>query len=269
MTLFLINPEKEFLVVRHSFLNGNTYDLDRLLEDTSALEKYLNGRRAVLCLEGDILQLEETGEVVLTHRNFMPLHHGTYRKLHEREIAASLQEVLDKIGFHQETPRVVLCFEPKAITAKATIDTTVRLLQERGIEDAYFDSFFGRKLDDVATANERYGTGYKRSLHLSFHIAGLSTLQLPLPYFTPRKDYDIVTVPKKVSFGDIGEPVIYGAVGDVETLQRVAENPTVYGAYVRRKEGTGFVGGLKMFWNSISNTERLRRTPTSEYKALD
>ncbi len=267
MNQFLIDPEKEFLVIRHSFLNGNTYDLDRLLEDTSALEKYLNGRRAVLCLEGDILQLEETGEVVLTHRNFMPLPQSTYRKLHEREIAASLQEVLDKIsGFYQKTPeqRVLLCFEPKVITAKATIDTTVRLLQERGIKDAYFDSFFGRKLDDVATANERYGTGYKRSLHLSFHIGTLSTLYFPLPYFTPRTAYDIVTVPKKVSFLEIGEPVIYGAVGDVETLQRVAENPNVYGAYVRRKEGKGMIGAFKMFWNSVTNKERFRRIQKDE-----
>lgn len=255
----LINPQTEFLVVRHSYLNGNTYVLENVIEETLSLEKHLNGRKAVLCLEGDVLQVEETGEVVLTHQNFQSLSQDTYQQLREKQIAASLQEVLEKVVSQDSEQRIVLCFEPKAITKKKTIDATVQALARYGIADAYFDSFFGSKLDLVAAANNVYKTNYCRSLHLSGNIGSVHFPPQWLPYFSPAEGYDIVTVPKKVSFGDVGEPVIYGAVGDVDTLKRVAEQPDVYGAYVRLKEGKGIMGTLTMSWNSLTNTKRLRK----------
>ncbi len=262
MSNFLIDPKKEFLIVRHSYLNGNTYVLENVIEETLSLENQLNGRKAVLCLEGDVLQVEETGEVVLTHQNFRSLSRDTYRQLRERQIAASLHEVLEKIAAFRDTcpeQRVVLCFEPKAITKKETIDATVQALTRYSIVDAYFDSFFGSKLDLVAAANTGCQTNYGRSLHLSGNIGSVRFPPRWLPYFSPAQGYDIVTVPKKVSFGDVGEPVIYGAVGDVETLRRVAERPNVSGAYVRLKEGKGVGGALKMFWNSVTNRESYRK----------
>lgn len=253
-----INPQTEFLVVRHSYLNGNTYMLEQVIGETFSLEKHLNGRKAVLCLEGDVLQVEETGEVVLTHQNFQSLSQNTYQQLRKKQIAASLQEVLEKVHGYSEQ-RIVLCFEPKAITKKKTIDATVQALARYGIADAYFDSFFGSKLDLVAAANKVYKTNYCRSLHLSGNIRSVHFPPQWLPYFNPVEGYDIVTVPKKVSFGDVGEPVIYGAVGDVDALKRAAEQPDVYGAYVRLKEGKGIMGALTMFWNSLTNTQRYRK----------
>jgi len=246
----------EFLAVHHSVLNGNTYNVSQLVEDTLSLGKYTNGRTMVPCFEGDILQVRETGEVVLTHQNFFQLSQDKYRDLKERKLAASLKEVLDKIATYSQKSdgqRVVLCFEPKGITSKATIDQTVSLLKEYGIKDAYFDSFFGGKLDAVQEANNNNGTDYVRSLHL---IGNLFGGQLMME--RPREGYDIVTVPHTMSFGAVGEPVIYGAVGSTEILKIIAEQPHVYGAYVRLKEGAGLKGALVKLLNSVTNTEKFR-----------
>lgn len=262
MTSQLIAPE-EFLAVRHSVLNGNTYDVGQLVEDTLRLEKHINGRRVVPCFEGDILQVRETGEVVLTHQNFYQLSQEKYRNLKERKLAASLREVLDKVFRYRQKggdQRIVLCFEPKSITSKATIDETVRLLKSYGIEDAYFDSFFGKKLDLVTDANKEHKTNYARSLHLIGNFCKGKVMMT-----RPREGYDVLTVPHTMSLGNVGEPVIYGAVGSTEILERIAAQPHVQGAYVRLKEGAGLKGALVKLWNSVTNTEKLRQTHISEY----
>lgn len=168
----LTSPE-EFLAVRHSVLNGNTYDVDRLVEDTLRLRQYAPGRIVIPCFEGDLLQVRETGEIVLTHQHFFPLSQNHYRDLKERKLAASLNEVLDKVaGYKQRSPeqKVVLCFEPKLITDPRTIDETVHRLKEYGLKDVYFDSFFGEKLDMVEAANKKHGTNYARSFHIVGNI---------------------------------------------------------------------------------------------------
>jgi len=262
MSSQLVTPE-EFLAVRHSVLNGNTYDVGQLVDDTLGLEKHTNGKTVVPCFEGDILQVRETGEVVLTHQNFSQLSQHNYRDLKERKLAASLQEVLDKIATYRQGDggqKIVLCFEPKSITSKATIDETVRLLKSYGIEDAYFDSFFGGKLDLVAGANQEHETDYARSLHLIGNVHRGKIMMT-----RPREGYDVVTVPHTMSFGDVGEPVIYGAVGSTKILERISEKPHVQGACVRLKEGAGLKGALVKLWNSVTNTEKLRQTHISEY----
>ena len=254
---------KEFLAVRHSVLNGNTYDIEKLVEDTLCLERYTPGRKVVPCFEGDLLQVRETGEAILTHQNFFPLSQERYRDLKERKLAASLKEVLDKIAaFRQKNSdqKVVLCFEPKSITREATIKETVRWLKEYGISQAYFDSFFGGKLDMVASANKDHETNYARSLHL---IGNLFAAHLMMD--RPREGYDLLTVPHALSLGEVGESVIYGAVGSTEILERVAENPQARGAYVRLEEGAGIRGAAIKLWNSVTNTEKLRRTHLSEF----
>lgn len=245
-----------FVVVRHSILNGNAYSVDEHVEDMLKLEQHTNGRLVLPCFEGDLLQVEGTGEIVLTHRNFKPLVQKEFRDLRDQHIAASLDEALDKINnFHarnSEMP-IVLCLELKAITSKATVYETVRRLHQDGIHHAYFDSFFGRKLDEVAAANRKYGTAYGRSLHLCGNIGRLHFAVAPRP-----QRYDMLTVPKATSFGNPGEPVIYGAVGSRSVLGRIAERPDVIGAYVRLHEGAGVLGAAKMLMNSMSNTRQLR-----------
>lgn len=253
----------EFLAVRHSVLNGNTYDVGKLVEDTLKLEQHLNGRRAVPCFEGDILQVAETGEIVLTHQNFSSLSKVKYQALREQKIAASLLEVLDKIAaYKQKNPdqKVVLCFEPKYITDKKTIDEAVLALKEYGIQDAYFDSFFGGKLDLVQQANLKYGTNYPRSLHLIGNVGKRQLIMTPA-----EQGHDVLTVPHAMSFGKVKEPVIYGAVGSTEILERIAEDPQTVGAYIRLKEGAGVKGALLKLWNSVTNTQELRKTTVSLY----
>ncbi len=172
------------------------------------------------------------------------------------------QPVYDKIAkYNQENDdqRVVLCFEPKSITSNETIDETIRLLSEYEIKDAYFDSFFGGKLDAVEEANEKHQTNYSTSLHLMGNISGIKMMVTQ-----PKKGYDIVTIPHTMSMGEIDEPLIYGAVSSIEILQEVAGNSLVQGAYVRLKEGSGVKGALVKLWNSITNTEKLRQTHISE-----
>lgn len=79
----------------------------------------------------------------------------------------------------------------------------------------------------------------------------------------PRSEADILTVPKTMSFFDVGKPLIYGAVGSTDLLERIAEDPQVRGAYVRIKEGSGIRGALTQLWNSVTNTEKLRQTNLS------
>jgi len=88
---------KEFLAIRHSVLNGNTYDVEKLVKDTLKLKKYINGRKIVPCFEGDITQVKETGEIILTHHNFIPVSQKKYADLKNRKLATSLKEVLEKI----------------------------------------------------------------------------------------------------------------------------------------------------------------------------
>jgi hypothetical protein len=256
----IINPIEEFLVVRHSYLNGNSYDFRQVIDDALTLGKHTNGRKVVPCLEGDLVQVEETGEIVLTHQNFRNLYLNQYRNLRERKIAASLKEVIDKfLDFKQSNPeqRVVLCFEAKLITTTRTIEATISQLKGHGIKDAYFDCFFGNKLDCVQKGNKLYDTNYRRSLHLWSNIGSIN-----LYASKPKKGYDIITVPKKMSLGRPREPVIYGAVGSIEKLEKIADDPMVYGAYVRLKEGKGAKGTFKMLWNSVTNTEKLRKITT-------
>ena len=130
-------------------------------------------------------------------------------------------------------------------------------------QDAYFDSFFGGKLDLVAKANQDHGTSYARSIHL---IGNLSRAQIMMT--RAGKGYDVLTVPHTMSVGDVGEPVIYGAVGSTDILKKIAEQPQVQGAYVRLKEGAGLKGAVVKLWNSVTNTEKLRKTHISEYAGL-
>ena len=258
----IVSPRK-FLAVRHSVLNGNTYDVRELVDDTLSLERYTDGRAVIPCFEGDILQVGETGEIVLTHQNFFPLSEKKYKDLRENNLAASLKEVLDKIAAYKlkdGDQKVVLCFESKSITSKATVDETVRLLNMYGVEDAYFDSFLGDNLDAVQEANDNHGTNYAKSIHL---LGNLNKTQLMVTQ--PKTGYDIITVPHTMSLGNVDEPVIYGAVGSIEILERIAEKPEVCGGYVRIKEGSGVEGALIKLWNSVTNTKKLRQTHISEY----
>jgi hypothetical protein len=243
----------EFMIVKHSYLNNKDYDIARSVEDISKLEKHLNGRTSVPCFEGDLVQVRETGEIVLTHQNWFPLTKKHYEDLRSRKIAAPLNEVLDKFGrFKQCNPdqKVVLCFEPKIITADDTVYETVYRLRDHGIKDAYFDSFFSGKLKEVKCANYELGTEYQRSLHRF------------TPFFVPKSGYDLATI----SIGKIKAPMIQGLVGSTEKLEQLAENPLVVGAYDRRKEGSGIKGLLKKGWNSITNTEKLRKIHLSLYE---
>lgn len=253
VTQTIINPAQEFLIVRHSYLNGNNHNLAQSIEETLRLEKYTNGRTIVPCFEGDILAIEETGEVVLTHQNFLPLHADQYQHLHQQKLASSLDSVLEKVAqyqSHHPNQRVVLCLEAKAITSQETITKAMQKIQEYGIKEVYFDSFFGSKLDDVNLANQTLQQSFPTSLHLVGNLA-----QIPFMLTEPKKGYDLITVPTPLSFGNLGKPVIYGAVNSPKILQQVAEDPLTIGAYVRFKEQNPLV----MLWNSFSNTPKLRQ----------
>ena len=256
----LVDPEKEILIVRHSYLNGNSYDLGKVVDETLELRKHTSGKEIIPCLEGDIIQLEDTGEPVLTHRNFLRLRQEKFRDLRKTGRAATLTEALDRLDAYLQTSkdqRVVLCFEPKAITSHFTIEKTVEELRRRGIRDAYFDSFFGGALDSVDEANLRHTGEYAKSLHA---VGNLGRWKITLP--KPATGYDVLTVPKKLSVGNPGVPVIYGAVGSTKLLAELAERPNTVGAYVRFKEGTGLWGTIKMAFNSVTNTIDLRRKTT-------
>ncbi|MBI5073004.1 hypothetical protein HZA99_04255 [Candidatus Woesearchaeota archaeon] len=59
--------------------------------------------------------------------------------------------------------------------------------------------------------------------------------------------------------------MIYGAVGSTAILERLAEQPSCVGIYVRLKEGAGLKGLLTKTWNSVTNTKRLREIYIAKY----
>lgn len=253
----------EFLIVRHSVLNGNSYDVGELVDDTLKLSGHINGKTLIPCFEGDLLQVSETDEIVLTHQNFIPLSRPRFQRLHERGLAVSLKEALDRIsGYRQSNPesRLVLCLELKPITHPATIDKTIKALKEyRMNQDIFFDSFYGGKIDLVKSYNRTHDTGFPTSLHL---IGNLWNTRLMM---TPPKEHDIVTVPYSMSIGRLDGQVIYGAVGSSQLLEQLADRPNTLGVYYRAKEGAGVKGALIKLWNSVTNTESLRKVHISKY----
>lgn len=256
MTKKMCFSDNGFLVIMHSVLNSPSYDLGRLVEDSLKLDKYICNKNIVPCFEGDLLQVEETREIVLTHQNFFPLLRYKFKRLRNKRLAISLKEALDKVaGYKQKNPhqRVVLCFEPKAIANRKTIEGTVKKLKEYGLNDAYFDSFFVGKLSAVEKANKIYHTDFGRSLHIVGNAG-----RMHLTAASRKESYDILTVPHTVSLRDIEEPVIYGAVGSKEILENIAAEPDVRGAYIRFKEGADAKGALVRLLNSFTNTRKLR-----------
>lgn len=241
----IIPPEK-FLVVRHGYLNRGGLELEREVELVNENGKYTCRRAIVPCFEGDLVQLP-TGEAVFTHQSFRPLSEARFRALREQGIATSLREVLDHAAqFRDKNPDVKLwyCFELKPATTEPTVQEAIRLLGEYRLGGVYFDSFFGGRLDIVDKANSEQGTHHPKSLHLLGNVYGM---QLSMTH--PVTGYDVVTVPSPVSFGRPGEPVIYGAVGDPKTLERIARDPQAVGAYVRFNARTV----LRMIIQSVTN----------------
>lgn len=249
--------EDEFMIVRHSYLNSGSYN-EGIYDQLEEIAKYTNGRKPVNALEGDIIQVRETGEPILTHQSWLPVSQARYNLLRREKIACSLEEALAKARAYQEKhpeSRLVLCLEPKLITDKATLEKAMEKLQEYGFQDStYFDSFFANKLDQVEELNQQNNTQYPRSLHLVGNI-GKIALPFPIPSKTGK---DIITVPKATSLGNPQQPVIYGAVGSLDTLEQISRNPEVKGAYLRVKEGGGLKGMVKMLWNSATNRYNLR-----------
>lgn len=247
----------EFLVVCHSMLNGNLSQIEKQVDETLGLGKYVPNRKVIPCFEGDLLQVQETGEIVFTHQSWFPLSLQKYKSLQAEGLVSPLNEILDEVAeYKQKNPdqKLKLCLELKFPTSKETIDATVRRLREYDISDAYFDSFLGKKLDLVYASNQTFGTQYSRSFH---NFRFLSRLLLP----EPVHGYEMLTVPYFCrNLGrKIDTSVIYGAVGSTERLRACAEEENVVGAYPRLKEGLGVKGTALMLWNSITNTVRLRK----------
>jgi hypothetical protein len=255
----LINPSNEFLVVKHSHLNNLNagFDLGKIVDDALKLEAHTNGRRVVVAIEGDIIQLAH-GEPIFTHQSFFRPSLEQFGELRKAGIAVSLEEAFDayQTFMEQYNGRLVLCLEPKPITTSATIHHAITELKRRGIRDAYFDSFFARCLTDVRKANLCQQTTYPLSKHAIGNV-WIAPILVDTELEPPE---DIITVPYPSSFGFLRVPVIYGAVGDANKLARVADTPHCYGAYVRFKEGHGRIAGvLRLLYVSSTNNPQSRK----------
>ena len=256
----IVDPKKEALIVRHSYLNSGSYD-EKIYDQLPELAKYTNGRQPVNCLEGDLLQVRETGEPILTHEDWFSVSKDRYRALRQEKIACSLEEALCKARTYQikhPDNRLVLCLEPKLTTDKETIERAMKLLKQYGFseETAYFDSFYGNKLDRVAELNQESGSAFLRSYHML--LGNLGNLKLTFPFTPAKKGYDLVSTQYPTSFGKFNGPKIYGAVGSLKALEEVTKDPEVLGAYLRLREGGGLTGMLKMLSTSASNNNRKR-----------
>lgn len=235
-TPFLAKPS-DFLVVQHDALNDPHLDLEKIMEDSLALGGYTSGRDIVPACEGDLFMLEETGELVLTHQNLGRVTKEIFKAKKGAGKAAYFNDVLEKYTFCPKPSSPRLCLELKLSTSPEAIAKVQSELAKVGIgaESAYFDSFFGNKLDLV-------GGTYAKSLHLWANVGSLRG-----EITAPEKGYDLLTVPRAMSFGEPTEPMVYGAVGSVREIEKAADNPFVLGVYPRIKKGSS----VKMFLRSI------------------
>ncbi len=260
----IIDPQKEFLLIRHGYLNSNGYSIEELVENGRSLERVINGngevrRRVVTCLEGDLIQVEETGEPVFTHQSFTRLSLDRFRRLRGDNLATSLSSVLDnyqEFKSRQPNEKLVLCIEPKLITSLDTLRTLFGELSKRNISNVYFDSFYGNRLDDIHTLNSETGNNFSRSYHML--LGHLGPIGITFPIVSPILGYDIISTQYPVSFGKLNFPTIYGAIGSLEKFQKCSEDPNALGAYVRFKEGEGILGSTRMLIKSALNTKRVR-----------
>jgi len=76
----IINSEKEFIVVRHSMLNGIGYSFKDAIQESLTLQSYVGDKKIVVCFEGDLHQIQENGEIVFTHRNTIKVDIETSQK---------------------------------------------------------------------------------------------------------------------------------------------------------------------------------------------
>ncbi|HBV01304.1 MAG TPA: hypothetical protein DEF00_02835 [Candidatus Taylorbacteria bacterium] len=248
----IINSEKEFIVVRHSMLNGIGYSFKDAIQESLTLQSYVGDKKIVVCFEGDLHQIQENGEIVFTHRNTIKVDIETSLRFREMGIIASLNEVIEAIlSFKKELvdTRLIFCIELKQITWFSTIKATMIKLKENDITEVYFDSFNGNKLDEVSEINKQLGTNFEKS----FHVIG-NVYKTVLSLKKPKYGYDVLTVPFGMSFGKLDKQLINGAVNSRHKLNRIVKSDNVLGAYVRFREGNP----LFLLFNSIRNTKWFR-----------
>jgi hypothetical protein len=243
----MINSQKEILIVKHRTLNNSQLNFEQEVDRVHRELGYsINGRQVVLCFEGDYMQPSWSEDVVMVHGNFAPSK-DKFEQLRKEGFAAYLQEVLE--SFAKYNGKAVVCLEAKLGTKPAATYEAVRDLQRAGIKRAYFDSFFGRKLDVVPSANVDCEASYPMSLHL---IAKLG----PIDISVSNGEHDFVTVPNAMAFfakGRPKKPIIYGAVGNKRRVERIAEDPNALGAYWRGEEASS----VRMLVNSFGRKKSL------------
>ncbi len=236
----IINPEKEFLIVRPCALNSPHPEFEQEAAIIAQLQEFTGQRKPVPVLEGDILEMKDSSDIILMHKSFMTPSKKKFKSLRDENYAAYLNEILEKVAAHNQD--IVICLEPKRNITPQGIERTIVALQTHDIKRAYFDSFFGKKLDDVVETNRRIGTQYPVSYHA---IASFGPVYFAFSGMDNKPD--IVTVISPLSFFRYNGPVIYGAVGSIEKMTTLAQRPNVLGVYLRTKEKQP----LKMLLNSM------------------
>lgn len=223
--------ENEFLTLNHRALNDSRLNIESCVDESQELKNCLNGKEPVPCLEGDLVPVKETREVVLAHKGIFPLTRSEYEHLREAGLASPLNKALDKVAdYRQKTnQRVSVFLDLKPSTDEKTIQETLKQLQIRGLTDVIFNSFDGRQLDKLYDNGVKFPRSFNR-------FGKLGRIKLYLPFQAPKRGYDFVTqfvtYPRKAD-----EPTLYGGITSKEKLKKVAEVPLAIGAGLRLKEG--------------------------------
>ncbi|MCD4762160.1 hypothetical protein K8R32_04350 [bacterium] len=266
MLTSLIDLEKEFVIVKHSYLNGNNLDIEKTMIECSQLQKFVGQRKVVPCLEADFMDLSDDSEhdIVLTHSNFWRPTKKKFQQLFKKKIARTLSSGLEVVAdYKAKNPdkRVIICLEAKSVTSESAIRRTIVKLQEFGLgeRDVYFDSFNGLKLDIIRQINQELNTKYLCSWHLlpdgvGTLLSRYSPFRFIFPVGRPINGYDFKTR-HIASFRKVHEYHIQGGIGSSEKLKHFSENPLVFGAYYRVKEGNKAI----MLLNSTFNFARWRQ----------
>ena len=241
MTMNIINPQKEILIVKHRILNNSQLNFEQEIDKIyQELGHSVNGRQIVLCFEGDYMAPSWSNDVILVHGSYAPSM-DKFQDLREQGVAAYLAEVLENVD--KSDQRFYVCLEAKISTTAEATDKAVDSLKQAAVEKAYFDSFFGGKLNHVHQANQLQRTSYPTSLHLLAKIGGID-------FAVSNGEHNVVTIPNAVAFfarGTPEKPIIYGAVGSKEKVKKIAEDPNALGAYWRGDESSS----VKMLINSF------------------
>ncbi|MFC1685544.1 hypothetical protein ACFLZZ_00815 [Nanoarchaeota archaeon] len=252
----LVDVNNEKLVIKHRLGNNSKINYEAEADEMrESLGDSLGDKKPILTLEGDVMRLEKTGEIVLAHPPtakywglYSHMSKEAFDNYREQGKAAYLGEILEKVSEYQNRGHdIALSIEAKPTGTDADVaKRTAKAVKEVGIERAYFYSFWQKHLEAFAKGNEEAGT----DLPIGLTLMGRLTKMKPSELLGSSDVYpDILVMPYMSDFvKDHEKPVIYGEVSGKEDARKIALDDNALGFYWKGENKRSISSMVKDYW---------------------